>query len=186
MKENRIRTNFGIMSPYVRVIGPDKKQIGIMPTKEACELARRQGLDLIEIAPHADPPVCLIADFGKYMYQLKQKERQAKKKGSGMKEIRVSYKMDEHDYQTKLRKIKELLTAKERVKVVLKMRGRESLYKERAVEFLNRLTEDISGLAVPERPPQMIGESGKIMQITYLPKGRRYETEDLEIVKEEG
>lgn len=172
MKQNRIRKNLWIKSPYVRVIGPDKKQIGIMPTREAVDLARRQELDLIEISPNAEPPVCLIADFGKYMYELKQKQKDAKKKQktAELKEIRISYKIDDHDYQTKLRKIKEFLNAKNRVKITLKMRGREALYKNRAMELLNRLTTDLSGIGQPEGNPRPLGETGKIIQLTYLPK----------------
>ncbi|MEO0098557.1 MAG: translation initiation factor IF-3 [candidate division WOR-3 bacterium] len=172
MKQERIRVNFLIKSPYVRVIGPDKKQIGIMPTREAMELAKRQGLDLVEISPNADPPVCYITDFGKYMYELKQKQREAKKKQktTELKEVRLSYKIDDHDYQTKLRKIKEILNAKNRVKVVLKMRGREALYKDKALALLDRLTNDLSGIGQPEGVPRSLGEAGKIIQLTYLPK----------------
>ncbi|MEO0102395.1 MAG: translation initiation factor IF-3 [candidate division WOR-3 bacterium] len=172
MKQTRIRKNLWIRSPYVRVIGPDKKQIGIMPTREAIDLARRQELDLIEISPNAEPPVCLIADFGKYMYELKQKEKDAKKKQktAELKEMRISYKIDDHDYQTKLRKIKEFLNAKNRVKITLKMRGREALYKNKALELLNRLTTDLSGIGQPEGAPRPLGEAGKIIQLTYLPK----------------
>ncbi len=173
MREPAVRVNFRIRSPYVRVIGPDKKQIGIIPTKEAIDLAMRQGLDLIEVSPNADPPVCYIADFGKYMYELKQKAKEAKKKqhATELKEIRLSYKINDHDYQTKLRKIKEFLSEKNRVKVVLRMRGREALYKNKALELIDRLTLDLKEIASPERPPRMIGESGKVMQITYLPFG---------------
>ncbi len=169
--KHSIRINFRIKSPYVRVIGKDKKQIGIMPTREAIELARRQSLDLIEISPKADPPVCYISDFGKYMYELKQKEREAKRKqhAAELKEIRLSYKINDHDYQTKLRKIKEFLNSCNRVKIVLKMRGREALYKNKAFELLNRLTQDLKDLAVPESPPRTVGEFGKMIQVTYLP-----------------
>ncbi len=166
------RVNFGIRSPYVRVIGPAKKMIGIMPIKEAIELAKSQGLDLIEITSHADPPVCTIADFGKYLYELKIKEREAKKKQHqvAMKEMRISYKIDDHDYQIKLRKIKEFLLAKNRVKIVLRMRGREVLYKNKAFALLNRLADDLKEIAIPERPPQTVGESARILQVTFLPK----------------
>ncbi|MCS7258090.1 MAG: translation initiation factor IF-3 [candidate division WOR-3 bacterium] len=169
---NKPRANEQIRAPFVRLIGPDKKVIGIMPTKEALKIARSQGLDLVEIAPNAEPPVCGIVDLGKYLYELKIKEKQAKKKQhtSTVREIRFSMNISENDYQVKLNKIKEFLLKHDRVRVSLPMRGREVLHKSLGLDVINRIIEDLKDIAAPENPPKIIGEGKQVIQVVLVPR----------------
>jgi translation initiation factor IF-3 len=166
------RANEQIKSPFVRLIGPDKKMIGIMPTKEALRIARNQGLDLVEIASNVDPPVCGIVDLGKYLYELKTKEKQAKKKQhtSTVREIRLSMNISENDYQVKLNKMREFLAKRDRVRVVLPMRGREVLHKNIALDVVNRVIMDLKDIATAENPPKIFGEGRQVIQVVLVPK----------------
>lgn len=160
--------------PTVRCIGPDGNQIGIISTREAMELAQRAGLDLVEIAPHAQPPVCRIMDYGKYKYEMEKRQRQAKKHqmATKMKEVQFHPNVAEHDYQTKLRHIMEFLQDGHRVKVTLFFRGREREHEDLGFEVVNRVIRDIASVGVAEQAPKLMGRS-IMMMLTPKPGAKR-------------
>ena len=170
--DNRPRANESIRVPYVRVVGTDKKMIGILPTREAVMLAKRQGLDLVEVSPNADPPVCLITDYGKYIYQQKVKEKESKKKqhSTEVREMRMRMKIGQHDYLVKLNKIKEFLNDRDRVRVTLLMRGREVLHRDLAMKLMDQIINDLSTVATVEGEPKVLGERNQLVQIMFIPK----------------
>lgn len=143
-----------------------------MPTKEAIRIARSQGLDLVEIAANAEPPVCGVVNLGKYIYELKSKEKEMKKKQhtTSMREIRLSMNISENDYLVKLNKIKEFLSKRDRVRVALRLRGRQILHRNLAMDIINRVKNDVSEIAVLEGPPKTFGEGRITIQITLIPK----------------
>lgn len=169
-----VRTNQRIRVPTVRCIGPDGNQIGIISTRDALELAQRAGLDLVEIAPHAQPPVCRIMDYGKYKYEMEKKQRQAKKHqmATKMKEVQFHPNVAEHDYQTKLRHIMEFLQDGHRVKVTLFFRGREREHEDLGFEVVNRVIRDIANVGVAEQAPKLIGRNITMM-LTPKPGAKR-------------
>jgi translation initiation factor IF-3 len=164
--------NGQIRDPYVRVVGPDKKAIGIMQTREALALAQRQGLDLVLVAPQGDPPVCGIMDFGKWLYEQKVKQRESKKKqhSAEVREMRLKMKISTHDYETKLRKMREFLEAKDRIRVTLWIRGREVVHTDLALKLLERLGKDLADIARVDGGPRMQLEGRKNIQIMLVPK----------------
>lgn len=169
---NRPRTNEQIRVPYVRVVGTDKKMIGILPIREAILLARRQGLDLVEVSPNADPPVCLITDYGKYVYEQKCREKESRKKQhtSQVREIRLRMKIGKHDYLVKLEKIKKFLRERDRVRVTLTMRGREILHRDLGMKLIGQLSNDLSEVATVEGAPKITGEKIQTVQVMFMPK----------------
>lgn len=170
--EGRPRSNEQIRVPYVRVVGSDKKPIGIMPTREAVGLARRQGLDLVMLAPQGDPPVCGIMDFGKYLYEQKAKQKESKKRqhSTEVREMRLKMKIDTHDYNVKLRKMREFLGEKDRIRVTLIIRGREVLHTDLGFRLLDRLKQDLADIARLEGSPRVQLEGRKSIQMMLVPK----------------
>ncbi|MBN1637913.1 MAG: translation initiation factor IF-3 [Ignavibacteriales bacterium] len=145
--------NYEITAPQVRVINHDGQQLGVLPVKEAIKKAEEQELDLIEIAPQADPPVCKIMNFGKYSYELQKKEKLQKKKQHVivLKEIRLHPNTDTHDFEFKLRHALNFLEQGNKVKVAVIFKGRELAYKEVGETLLKKFIEGV-------------GENGKIEQ----------------------
>ena len=123
--KDRPRTNEQIRVPYVKVIGPDKRLIGILPTREAVALARRQELDLVMLVPNEDPPVCGIIDFGRWLFEQKSRQRESKKKqhATEVRDMRMKMKIGPGDYEVKMRKMREFLAEKDRVCVNRKSHG---------------------------------------------------------------
>ncbi|MBI4431518.1 MAG: translation initiation factor IF-3 [Candidatus Omnitrophica bacterium] len=148
-----IRVNDRIRSQTVRVIGEKGEQIGVLPIQQALERAEKAGLDLVEVAPSANPPVCRIIDFGKYLYEVEKKERSARKKQVvvHVKELRFRPKIGEHDYQTKLRSAIRFLERGDRVKVTMMFRGREAAHREGGIRVLERLLEDLNDYSEVEK-----------------------------------
>lgn len=134
-----------IRAREIRVIDEEKKQVGILPVPEALTLARQRGLDLVEIAPEANPPVCRIMDYGKFLYEQHKKEHEAKKhqKQVQLKEIKFRPKISIHDYSFKMRHVQEFLEEGNKVKVTIMMRGRERSRPELAQHLMGRILEDI-------------------------------------------
>lgn len=152
------RVNERIRVPQVRVVGPDGKQLGIMKTKDALELAYSMGLDLVEVAPNANPPVVKIMDYGKFKYEEKKRQKEARKKMAGeLKEISLRPNIDPHDLEVKLRKIREFLEDGHRVKITVFFRGREIVHKERGVKLLDKIVEELQELGVVDVAPSMEG-----------------------------
>jgi translation initiation factor IF-3 len=155
----RIRRNDEIEASEVRVIDADGEQAGVMSLSAAIELAKGEGLDLVEVSPTADPPVCRIMDFGKYLFELNKKAQSAKRKQKQVhvKEIKFRPGTDEGDYQVKLRKLTEFLEYGDKAKVTLRFRGREMAHQELGANLLARVRKDLDEIGVVEQMPQMEG-----------------------------
>lgn len=153
--------NEQIKDKEVRVIGADGDQLGIMSAKEALELAANAELDLIKIAPTAKPPVCKIADFGKYRYEQARREKEAKKKQkvTEIKEIRITPNIDTNDLNTKVNQAKKFLSKGDRVKVTLRFRGREMAHMQTSKVILDTFFEKLEDVAVIEKPAKLEGRS---------------------------
>jgi len=153
--------NEAIRAREVRLIDQTGKQLGIVPIREALQLARERNLDLVEVAPHASPPVCRLLDFGKYMYQRTKREREARKsqKAVGVKEIRLRPKTGDHDVQFKTRSIRRFIGDGAKVKVRVTFRGREITHPELGRELLQKIAADLSDVAMVEQSPRMEGRS---------------------------
>ncbi len=136
-----------ILAREVRVIDEDKRQIGILPRAEALNLARQKGLDLVEVAPDAKPPVCRIMDYGKFLYEQHKRAHQAKKhqKQSQLKEIKFRPKISSHDYNFKLKHIQNFLQDGNKVKITIMLRGREKARPELGEQLVERLLKDVEG-----------------------------------------
>jgi translation initiation factor IF-3 len=143
------------------VIGQDGQQLGILPTRKAMEAAAQLGLDLVEVAPNADPPVCKIMDYGKFKYQQNKRSQEAKKKQTviQVKEVKIRPKTDEHDLQTKIRHIKRFLEQKDKAKVTILFRGREIAYADQGMKVLQRIQEELKDDVVVEQSPKMEGRN---------------------------
>jgi translation initiation factor IF-3 len=165
-----IRINERIRVPQVRLIDTTGEQIGIVPTREALRMAIEKGFDLVEISPTAKPPVCKIMDYGKYKYELNKKAKNAKKKQHiiQMKEMRLRPKIEEHDYQFKLKHIQEFLKEGNKVKVFVEFRGREMAHQELGQKIILRLEEDLKDLGIIEQKAKM---EGRNLSLTFMPKG---------------
>ncbi|WP_123289268.1 translation initiation factor IF-3 [Desulfosoma caldarium] len=161
MKREQGNINEKIRARHVRVIGADGNQLGILPLDEALNAAREEGLDLVEVAPNADPPVCKIMDYGKFRYQQSKRSQEAKKKQTviQVKEIKLRPKTDEHDIQTKLRHIRRFLAQKDKAKVTVIFRGREIAFKDRGEMVLQRVLDELKDEVVVEVPPKMEGRN---------------------------
>jgi translation initiation factor IF-3 len=145
----------------VRVIDPDGNQIGIIPTRQALEAADEFGLDLVEVSPNANPPVCKIMDYGRYRYEQTKKKQEAKKKQSTfqVKEIKVRPKTGEHDLQTKIGHIKKFIARKDKVKVTVIFRGREITLSKFGMALLEKIAEETEEIAMIEQNPKFEGRS---------------------------
>ncbi len=153
--------NDKIRAPEVRVIGHDGSQLGIIPIRKALELAVLERLDLVEVAPNADPPVCKIMDYGKFKYQQNKRSQEAKKKQTviQVKEVKIRPKTDEHDLQVKIRHIKRFLAQKDKAKVTILFRGREIAYSDQGFKVLDRIKEELKEETVIEQQPKMEGRN---------------------------
>lgn len=160
-----MRRNERIRIPQVRVVDEDGTQLGIMDTREALRVAKDKGMDLVEVAPNADPPVCRIMDYGKFKYQEQKRKQEAKKKQTviQIKEVKFRPKTDEHDYQTKLRHIIKFLDKGDRCKVTIFFRGREIVHKDRGLMMLERVMEDTKDIAKVESQPMHEGRTMSMM-----------------------
>ena len=166
---NKVRINEGIRAPQIRLIGAKGEQLGIVDVREGVRLAREEGLDLVEVAPLAKPPVCRILDFGKYLYALSKKEKESRKKHKTIeiKEIKLTSKIEEHDYQTKLNHAKKFLEKGNKVKLTLYFRGREITHMDIGENMIKRFIADLSDWGGIERND---GLEGKSIQIYIAPK----------------
>ena len=153
--------NGQIRDKEVRVISEDGEQLGIMSSKDAKKLAREAELDLVKIAPKAQPPVCKIIDYGKYKYELARKEKEAKKKQKTVevKEVRLSPNIDTNDLNTKMNNAKKFITKGNKVKVTLRFRGREMAHMQQSKHILDDFAEMLADVAVIEKPAKQEGRS---------------------------
>ena len=145
----------------VRLIGKDGSQLGVVPFKQACLLAKGDGLDLIAVAEQTDPPVCKIIDYGKYLYEQRKKEKDQKKHQHAQKhkEVRFSASIDPHDYSIKVDHAIEFLKKDYKVKVSMMFRGREMAHKEIGFEVMGKVLKALEPFGEAESPPKLIGRS---------------------------
>ena len=167
-----IRRNHRIKVPQVRVISPEGKQLGILDTAKAVNLALENGLDLVEVAPNATPPVCRILDFGKYVYEEQKKQSHVKSVASKIKEIEFTARIADGDFNTKLRHAEEFLDHGNKVKMRLKFRGREMAHTELGFDLMKRAVADLAGMGHPDAELKLIGRNIHVM-LTPLPINKR-------------
>ncbi|MEY2943863.1 MAG: hypothetical protein RLY97_1877 [Pseudomonadota bacterium] len=163
------RHNDMITSPTVRVIDENGENLGVMYTKEAIEQAAGVGMDLVEVSPNADPPVCKFLDVGKFRYEAQKKANAARKsqKTQDIKEIKMRPNIDDHDYDVKLRAMHRFIEDGDKVKVTLRFRGRELAHQQLGMQLLVRVQEDIADVAKVEAYPRM---EGRQMLMVVSPK----------------
>ena len=164
-REDEPRVNAEIRVSEVLLIDDQGNKIGIVPTAEALKLAEERDLDLVEVAPQAKPPVCRILDYGKYRFQQQKRDKDARKKQKNqtVKEMKMRPKIDQHDYDFKVKAIKNFLSDGHRVKVSIFFRGREMAFLDRGREVLNRVMADIDSLGKVETEPRMEGAYMRMM-----------------------
>nr|WP_281173809.1 translation initiation factor IF-3 [Deferrisoma camini] len=145
----------------VRTIGPDGTQLGILPIERALAMAEEMDMDLVEVAPQARPPVCKIMDYGRFKYHQAKKAQEARKRQvqTQVKEVKVRPKTDEHDFQVKLKKVREFLADGHKVKVTVMFRGREVTLPERGLQQLQKMLENLGDDVRVEHPPRMEGRN---------------------------
>ena len=155
------RINERIRVPEVRLIDENGQQVGIMKTSEALRYAESRELDLVEVAPDAKPPVCRVLDYSKYKYEQIQKQKAARRHQQqiNVREIKFRPKIAQHDYDTKKGHVERFLRARDKVKITIMFRGREMAHPERGEMILNRLAEELDGLAIVEQRPQQDGRN---------------------------
>jgi translation initiation factor IF-3 len=155
------RINEGIRAPEVRLIGPDGQNVGVVPLREALQIAVEANLDLVEIAPNSDPPVCRVLDFGKFLYEKAKKDREARKAQTKIeiKEIRMRPKTSEHHRSFKVRNARRWLTEGKKVRVRIRFRGREITYPEIALEDLRGIAQELADVGLIEQAPSMEGRT---------------------------
>jgi len=185
-----VRVNGKIRAREVRVIGVDNNQLGVLPLTDAINLARHHGVDLVEIAATANPPVCRLVDFGKYRYEIAKKEKESKKHqhASIVKEVQLSPRIDPHDLGIKLMHAINFLCEDMKVKIALKFRGRENAHTEVGFEVIKKFIADIAPYGQPDFQPKLVGKAINLM-ISPLPRNKRaknpHQGEPLEAMKEE-
>lgn len=159
--EPKVRVNERIRAPQVRVVSPEGEQLGIMAVNEAMERSQEWGLDLVEVAPNADPPVCKIMDYGKFRYEESKKQHQRKKKQATVvvKEIKLRPKTEEHDLSYKVKRLKGFLAEDCKVKITIMFRGREITHPEQARKLVDRLLEMVGEDAQVEQPAKFEGRN---------------------------
>ncbi len=166
--------NERIRDRELRVIDEDGTQLGIVPTREALTTAKEKGLDLFVVQPDANPPVAKIMDYGRHKFEQEKKNRETKRKHHivDVKEIKMRYKIEEHDYQVKLRNAHKFLNDGDKIKVLTILRGREMQHKDMAMKLMQKFAEELKDLAIMDREPKMEGKS-VLMILSPLPQQGR-------------
>ena len=163
------RVNEQIEAEKVRVVNVDGEMVGVISKEEGIEIAFEAGLDLVEVSPNAEPPVCKVLDYGKYKYEAQKKANEARKKQKviDVKEIKMRPGIDEHDYQVKMRSVRRFLDEGDKVKMTIRFRGREMAHQELGMKVLDRVREDVDELAKVEQFPK---SEGRLMTMVIAPK----------------
>ncbi|MBU2570638.1 MULTISPECIES: translation initiation factor IF-3 [Methylotuvimicrobium] len=171
-KKDEVRINDTITSRRVRVVGADGEALGIISIDEAKQLAYDNDLDLVEISPNADPPVCKVMDYGKFQFEQNKKQQAAKKKQKQIqvKEVKFRPGTEEGDYQVKLKNLTKFLEEGNKTKITLRFRGREMAHKELGMDLLKRIEKDLEELALVEQFPKM---EGRQMVMVMGPKKKK-------------
>lgn len=170
--KERLRVNREIRAPKVRVIGQTGEQIGILSFRDALQKAEEAGVDLVEIVPDANPPVCKIIDFGKFRYDQTKREKESKKASHQVKvkEVKLKPNIDEHDLQTKLRHVEKFLAKGYKVKITCTFRGREMAHVKIGEELIQRVCEELGESATIESPMQMMGKIITVVLVAGVKK----------------
>ena len=163
-----MRINERIRESEVRVIDDTGENLGVLKRDEAIAIAKEKGLDLVEVSPQAKPVVCKIVDYGKYHYQQEKRERKGKHR-SKLKEVKFTIKIGEHDFQTKMNRVRQFLSKGDVVRVSIFFRGREIVHASRGRELLKRVQEEVSDIARAEGNPTA---RGKILQLLIVPTSK--------------
>lgn len=163
-----MRINERIRVKEVRVIDESGENLGVMPTEQALAIAKEKGVDLVEVAPQADPSVCKLIDFGKYHYQQEKRERKQKHR-TKLKEVKFTIKIGEHDFQTKMSRLRQFLSRGDMVRVSIFYRGREIVHSARGRELLKRVEGQVSDIA---RMEGQLMARGKTVQMMLVPTQR--------------
>ena len=153
-------------------MGATGEQLGVMKLSDALRRAQSIGMDLVEVAPTANPPVCKIVDFGKFRYDLSKQEKDKKSSGTKLKEVKFRVNIDEHDYLTKLRHSEAFLDKGNKVRVQLQFRGREMAHQEFGMQLMHKVRDDLSGMSQVEMEPKIAGRN-VTMTLSPLPANRR-------------
>jgi translation initiation factor IF-3 len=172
---HEVRINDRIRAREVFLVGADGEQLGVRPLPEALAQSREQELDLVEVAPNANPPVCRIMDYGRYVYEQEQRRRQSKRKATNVviKEMKFRPKIDEHDYTTKMKHVVRFLGEGNKVKLTIMFRGREMAHPELGLKILNRVAEDVGDVAVVESTPRQDGRNMTMVLHPVRKDGRK-------------
>ncbi len=165
----RVRINNNIKAPEVRLIAEDGQQVGVMNIKDALAHAAKSNLDLVEVAPQANPPVCRIMDYGKYKYQQSKKQQEARRRQTTIqvKEVKVRPKIEEHDMNFKLKNIRRFLADRDKVKVTMIFRGREMAHQDRGYMILKQMAESLADVGTVEQEPR---HEGRTLFMIVAPK----------------
>ena len=169
---NYIRKNDKIRAREVRVIGSDGEMLGVMPPEEALKVAKSEGLDLVEVAASARPPVCRILEFGKYKYELSKNKRNKEKTSKRIKEAKFRPRIEEHDYMTKVRRSEKFLHQGNKLKITLMFRGREMEHINLGMDLVKQAIKDLSGVGKADDQPKLNGRF-IIVTLSPLPKNQR-------------
>ena len=163
------RVNNDIDVAKVRLVGADGENVGIVGIEEALDMAAEAGMDLVEVSPNADPPVCKILDYGKFKYKAQKKANEARKKQKtvDIKEIKMRPNIDQHDYDVKMRSMTKFIDEGDKVKVTLRFRGREMAHQELGMRVLHRVRDDLQEISKVEQFPKM---EGRQMTMVIAPK----------------
>lgn len=169
-----LRTNERIRVREVRLIDEKGEQIGVMPTRDALNIATERNLDLVEVAPNANPPVCRLIDYGRFRYEQTKRERESRKaqKIVSLKEVRMRPKIDEHDLMVKGRAAERFLSEGDKVKMSVVFRGRELAHTDIGKDLLDRMADELSTVATVDQPPKMEGKS-MVMVLAKRPEQKK-------------
>jgi translation initiation factor IF-3 len=171
------RLNGKIRAREVRVLDEEKNPLGVMSLNDALRLAQQRGLDLVEIAATAVPPVCRIVDYGKFRYEQAKNEKHTQKAGDKLKEIQLSAVIDPHDFDTKVSHAIEFLSADIKVRVKLRFKGRQKAHKEFGFEVVNRFVQALGAYGQSDSPPKLLGDRDLNVLLTPLPREKRPKSE---------
>ncbi len=171
--QQNIRVNGRIRAREVRVImGETGEQLGIMKLSDAIKKATGLGLDVVEVAANANPPVCRIVNFGKFKYELAKQEKDRKHSGSRLKEVKFRVRIDDHDYETKMRRAEQFLDKGDKLRIQLQFRGREMAHQEFGMQLMQRVKGDLVTMAQVEMEPKLQGRN-IVMMMAPLPANKR-------------
>lgn len=167
------RRNGKIRAREVRVIDDSHQQLGVMALDKALQLAREKGLDLIEVAATAQPPVCRIANYGKFLYEDAKKSKSSRNAGGKLKEIQISPVIEAHDLAVKREHVVQFLSARMKVKVKMRFRGRQKAHKEIGLGVMNRFVKELEAYCQPDSPPKMLGDRDLSVVLSPFAQNKR-------------